>query len=315
MRSKRFSSELLKKFRPTLESLEERLPLAVSIAVKGDSMVILGDNAANMVDISDDGTGGISAKITGMRGSVTRNATGIKYITVNVYDGADIVNYKLTNTLTTDRVLEFLLGRGDDRATLDASTGVDEAALCIAIEGFDGVDNVGLTLGTLDDASVGGAFDLGRGNDTARIKFAGDLEGYSYACFNVDGADGNENISVDATNVNIAEQAGMSLYLEGENGLDTINVAYSGVLKGGIHMVAEGGQGNDTIAANFTIRATSFGKLLATVDGGRGDDNLTLNVFDNSGGGGQTTLQKLKAVIVRGGGKDTITKTPNVQVV
>jgi len=62
------------------------------------------------------------------------------------------------------------------------------------------------------------------------------------------------------------------------------------------------------------IDSGSTGSVKARVDGNKGDDNLTLNVIDNSGGAGASTLSALKALIDGGKGFDTCVHTSNVVV-
>jgi hypothetical protein len=86
-------------------------------------------------------------------------------------------------------------------------------------------------------------------------------------------------------------------------------------VKGKLDVVMRGGPGNDTFTGNFTADPGSTGSLTAKEYGGKGDDNLTLNVYDHSNPGGPSTLADLDALIDGGPGHNTCTHTDNVKVV
>lgn len=303
------------KFRPRFESLEDRLALSATISTIGPAMFIRGDAASNTVDIADDGAGGIMASITSPDGTVSANVTGIKSITVEARGGADALNYKLTNALTTNRALQFNLGYGADRARLDLSAGITAANLLVHVAGSDGEDDVGALVGDLNNANLLMRMHLGEGADTARIRLTGNLLGNSNAGIAVDGNQGADRLGVDATGVNIGANAVLGVYLDGDRGEDSLGFAFEGGVRGKLLADLKGGEASDTIVANLTIKPGSTGRVGALVQGGEGDDNLTLNVFDNSGGeAGGSLLAALRAWIITGPGNDIVTHTDNVHV-
>src|SRR5262249_5813827 len=121
---------------------------------------------------------------------------------------------------------------------------------------------------------------------------------------------GDDTFKVNATSVDIASDAALSIGLFGGRGKDSIDVEYKGQVKGKLAVTTLGGPGDDQIGQNLTINAGSTGNVNALVDGGEGTNKLTLNVNDNSGG----TLASLKAVIFAEP-QDTVVHTPNVKVV
>ena len=68
------------------------------------------------------------------------------------------------------------------------------------------------------------------------------------------------------------------------------------------------------LSAFFRRYTGSTGYLTAAVLGGLGNDDLTLTVNDDSGGGGPSTLEYALAVLDGGPGTDTCVATPDVQV-
>src|SRR5690242_11287929 len=63
-------------FVPRLEALEDRCCPSVSATVTGTTLSIVGDNLANVVTITDDGQGHVSATITSPKTGDTQNASG-----------------------------------------------------------------------------------------------------------------------------------------------------------------------------------------------------------------------------------------------
>src|SRR3954466_16053812 len=94
------------RFTPRVEQMEERRVPAASINVIGNSLVIIGDNSANAIDIQDNGAGSVSATIDGKSAS----GTDIRKIVVIGRGGNDTLNYTLTGALTRTQVLAADLG-------------------------------------------------------------------------------------------------------------------------------------------------------------------------------------------------------------
>src|SRR5215470_4151014 len=101
-------------FRPQLEALESRdCPSAAVVTYIPHTLLILGDSGDNTVKISDNGAGTVTASVD-LGTAVTKS--GINYILVFTKGGNDTVNYNLTGTLTTPRLLSVDLGSLADTA-------------------------------------------------------------------------------------------------------------------------------------------------------------------------------------------------------
>ena len=74
-------------------------------------------------------------------------------------------------------------------------------------------------------------------------------------------------------------------------------------------MLLGGGAGNDTIQAVLSFDPRSDGRVYARIFGGRGSDELTLDVY------GADNLDLLLAVIEGGADFDTAHHTPNERTV
>jgi hypothetical protein len=154
--------------------------------------------------------------------------------------------------------------------------------------------------------------DLGGGDDTANLNASAGVNG-SYLLASVYGGAGADAItgSIGA----IAAGAAAALALDGGLGNDTVTATSDGLLNGALAVAVSGGQDNDTVSAVLTVAAGSTGSLAAAALGGLGNDKLTLNVNDNSGAGGESTLAYRLAVLDGGAGTDTCTATANVVLV
>jgi hypothetical protein len=246
MNDTRFGPRPSNRYLPRLEVLEGRSCPAVNIAVLGGTMLILGDNAANTVGITDFGDGNVDASITSPTNTATRSAANINSIVVLARDGGDAVHYRLANALTTGRALLVDLGRGSDSANLDLSAGVDAAALLATVLGGDDADNLQARIGGIAAgayAAVG--LEGGRGGDTIDASSDGLLNG-GLAVALAGGAD-NDTVSA---NLNI--------------GAGSTGALVAAVL---------GGAGNDALTLNVNDDLADLSFLAAALDGGTGTDS------------------------------------------
>jgi hypothetical protein len=306
-------------FVPRLECLEERCT-PTTLAVHGSTLLVLGDNNANTIAITDDGHGNVSATLDG--NSVS--GTGIKHVVVNTRGGDDTVTYTLTGQLTQNEKLQFQLGKGTDKLTLDFSKGLANSHLAVDVNGH-GTDTVTSTFGDFNNSNLYYRANLGKGDDSVVTTLAGNILGTSQVRFNVNTGKGDDTVQFNAqgatnpngppSGVKIDSGAALDINVNGGKGADTITVNYEGVDNGKLGLNLRGGPGADTITANVTADAGSTGSIRAVERGGPGDDNLTLNVTDNSGSGGTSTLGSLFALIDGGPGHNTLTHTANVKVV
>src|SRR3954454_21923174 len=102
---------------PRLESLDHRLLLSVTIQANGPQIQLSGDNAADVVSITDNGQGRVSVTADG------RNSTfrGSSEIDVQTGGGNDSVAYQLTGSITSQSKVKIDLGDGDDTTNISAN--------------------------------------------------------------------------------------------------------------------------------------------------------------------------------------------------
>src|SRR5262249_59785981 len=91
-----------------VEALERRDCAVVSAGVFGHTLFVRGDANANVITITDDGKGAVSAKIDG----VSASGTGITHIMVEAGAGNDSLTYTLGGPLAGEERLLADLGSG-----------------------------------------------------------------------------------------------------------------------------------------------------------------------------------------------------------
>ena len=219
-----------------------------AIFVFGGIMTIIGTSGADVVEVTDDGAGNVTATLNG----TTRTASGIRAVAAATFGGDDSITYTLTGEQS---------GR---RAVL---------------------------------------VDAGSGNDTVTLE-AGDVAGqFAFAAY---GGGGDDTLS--ATVGGVAEDAVAAVALDGGWGDDDITGTAAGEIDGYLAVALSGGIGADAITGEIDVAADSTGTVAALVDGGPGDDDLTLNVT----GDGLDGLARLIAIMNGGRGTDTGVATDNV---
>ncbi|MBI2826143.1 MAG: hypothetical protein HYX69_15800 [Planctomycetia bacterium] len=291
MQSRNYTSRgLLRGYRPRVEALEPRLCLSVTVTTVaingGNELKIVGDAAADTVNITDQGNGQVA--VTDSGGGALGSADNVKLIKVDMGDGQDVVNYTLAAPLTNSEAINIKLGSGaGDTANLDLSQGVNGANLYVGVQGTSGDDTIAASIGNVSAGAHVGVYFNGR--------------------------DGNDNLSLTATG-NIDADSSLRTALFGAKGEDSINTSFTGQILGRLSVASDGGRDNDTLVTEITADAGSTGRLKAFSHGGPGTDNVTLNVTDNSGAGSASTLAKLHAVIFDPRAIDTLVHTDNVKV-
>src|SRR5262245_2049274 len=117
-------------FKPSLETLEDRRLLAVSITVEGSTLLIKGNNNANTVTITDNGSGtaGNFAGST-IDGKTTTDLAGtvITHVVVKLKDGSDTVTYSLTGDVSGTRDCTVNFGGGKDTFTFTEANDIDSS--------------------------------------------------------------------------------------------------------------------------------------------------------------------------------------------
>ncbi len=100
---------------PSFETLETRFCPTVSVVASGHTLLIQGDDSANRVSITDNGSGQVTAEISSPTDQTSLTADGIDTIQVNAGNGDDTVDYSLRGNLVQNLNLVVRLGAGNDR--------------------------------------------------------------------------------------------------------------------------------------------------------------------------------------------------------
>jgi hypothetical protein len=212
-------------------------------------MTILGTSGADVVEVTDDGAGNVTATLNG----TTRTASGVRAVAALTFGGDDSITYTLSGEQSGRRAV---------------------------------------------------VVDAGSGNDTVTLE-AGDVAGqFAFAAY---GGGGNDALS--ATLGGVAEGAAAAIALDGGWGDDAITGSAAGEIDGYLAVALSGGYGVDAIAGEIEVAADSTGTVAAPVNGGPGEDDLTLNVTGDELDG----LARLIAIMNGGRGTDTGVATDNVR--
>lgn len=268
---------------PTLENLEVRCcPAHAGIHLGGGTLVISGDDKANTILVTGDGTGAVTVTLdTG----TPQTFTGVKHLDIHS-------------------------GKGNDSVTLTYATGVTQPHLNVDLHTEDGDDVVNATFGAITNSHLDFNAHLGKGNDAFNLGMNGAVTGKSDAHFTADGEKGDESFTVNATGADVASTAKLSFDLNGHEGTQTTTVNYAGKVNGELRLETHADKGADTVAANLSLATGSTGRVKAHVHGGKDNDNLTLNVNLST----PTDTVAVDALLDGGKGFDTCHATSNVVV-
>ena len=115
---RRFASQhtrhSLVRFVPRLEALEDRSCPSCTTNLVGSTLTILGDQAANIIEITDDGAGTIKVVCDG---GAEASYTGVQNIVVRAGASGDTVDYTLTGDKSDQLNLDVAMQQGADQFT------------------------------------------------------------------------------------------------------------------------------------------------------------------------------------------------------
>lgn len=167
---------------PLVENLEGRRLFAVAIALAApDMLTFVGNNAADTINIQDNGAGTIQGSATNGAGVVTPFGPffNIRRVVVQSGGNDDNVSYQFTGDLlggaSAKRRISVDLGQGEDVFRLDASADVDlgkHARLDVNVHGGvdDGRDDLGVNYRGEMDGGWRLTMNGGDGNDRVRAE-------------------------------------------------------------------------------------------------------------------------------------------------
>lgn len=254
-----------RRFVPRLERLDERALPSVSVVEADGVLNIRGDQFANDIVITDNGTttaGAITVQIDGQTFSSEGAITTIK---VRSGSGGDSVEYDLTADLAGARTLVANLGNGDDTFLASLRTNInDTSSLTIRACGGNGKDNlsldaVGANVGAGGSLAV--TFNGGNGIDVLNLDFSGVLMGT--ASFTAKGGNGKDEVTGNLT-------------IEPTTLTETGEPAPS---TGSLTVDFWGGNGKDAMTLDVT-GADSLTTLDVAVHGGNGKDTFDVSNAD-----------------------------------
>jgi hypothetical protein len=188
-------------------------------------------------------------------------------------------------------------GLGNDDLEGDFSGMAVNGPVFVTAAGGDGDDRIGVRVDQpiyFHTGSLSIAVDGGRGNDAIDVASTnpeGDLDGSDRAYTNilVTGGDGDDQIHVRTGGFDQPPDPNLRLEwwirVSGDAGNDRIDVETSNVLASGdgayngtFHLWIDGGDGQDAISADLAFADGSGGTVDVQLSGGRGDDQLFLQV-------------------------------------
>ena len=288
---------------PVIEGLEERRLLSAvpsqarvsEINVNGGiELRVTGTNRADVVTISDNGTGqpgNIQVTVNG-QAYISRFADSSIYVMSN--GGNDHVTYNLTGNLISARTVIAMLGTGNDQFTANLNYDLQTSKF-------------------LDLEANGEA-----GNDTLKVNQTGMVTAGSDFIY-LNGGAGDDQISYNFVG-DIAAGAVVGPALLGGAGNDQISLNYSGNVLGQIlyNDTIDGGSGSDKLTANLHLGVYSTGKVgtsptsPAIVNGSDGNDSIQYVVTVDPAATTTQSLAQVFASAQGGPGTDTVLRSSNV---
>ncbi len=227
------------RFVPRLEQLHERALPSVSVVETGSTLVVRGDQFANDIVITDDGTSNAGNVVVQIDGQTYTSQGAITTIRIAAGSGSDSVEYNLSADLLGSRTVNAYLGNGDDTFLSTVHSNLnDPASLLIRAWGGNGEDSLSLD-GIGANVGAGGklavVFAGGNGKDSIDEEFSGVLMGD--ASFKAYGGNGKDvvvgNLNADLTsNSETGETApstgSLTARFCGGNGVDAMTLNVTG---------------------------------------------------------------------------------------
>ncbi|HEX3148909.1 MAG TPA: hypothetical protein VHR66_12580 [Gemmataceae bacterium] len=249
-----------------LESLNERTVPSVTVVQNGGILTVKGDQFANNVQITDDGTAsGLTVTVDGMVYPVTGPVDSVH---VRAGSGKDSVSYSLTGDYVgIARTINVALGNGDDTFTADLSHGIDAtSSLTLLVDGGNGKDALSVTgPATGSTAVLAGALTIdlkgNNGMDTLSFAYAAEVDGS--LTITARGGNGKDTITGDV-NVAAGSTGAVTIHEFGGNGKDVLGLSVAGDGLAGLSALLDatidGGHGQDTVTATDNVTILNPGK-------------------------------------------------------
>jgi hypothetical protein len=299
---RRSSTRHAPRFLPQVEALESRwCPSAAGIVQTGSALVIQGDGANDIITVSDNGQGGVTASITLAKRTQTLSAAGIRSIQINAANGNDTIGYALTGALSQPtESLTLSLGKGRSQVALDYSAGLTNTALAVGIRGRAGGSELTTQFGALTNSRLNLSEFLGLAGGTAHVNFGGPVTG-SLVVVNVTGGPANDQVFARVGNVS---NSNIQFFGHLGKGANTFDLEAAGNLQNAVvHFDIATGSGGSTIAFDAQgVNLDTTSRLNVDSFTGSGNDSATLNYSGQMDG-------ELWAHLLGGPGNDTTDAT------
>ena len=253
------------RYTPRLECLNERALPSVTITENDGTLLIVGDQQENNIEITDNGTGDVGAVKVAVEGVESYVSTElVTNIRVLTRAGADSVDYSLTGDLVSDRTVYVFTGNQHD--SFDANLNgwdIDGADLSITANGGNGHDSLSFH-GNGTDVGAGASLSVkllgGNGMDTLLVDFTGVLIGdatlKAYGGNGKDSITGNVALPAPEASVTEASTGTLTARFCGGNGVDDMTVSVLGVDDlSGFDVLVHGGHGKDNFVTTGVTAA------------------------------------------------------------
>jgi hypothetical protein len=327
----------------TIDTLEPRRLLSgnVSVSYDGTTLLVVGDNAANEILITDSAAGYLvnglsSTHVNGGASFAVDTGGNFADITVRTGNGDDLVQLGVAPPAAptlTGQAIRVDTGNGND--TVDLAATIANVSLSVTTgNGNDTVQSPFYRVGPLDFFTLIGDFsiDTGNGDDLVQLPATTDLDFFSYVAGNliINTGNGNDAIATEGAEVGGAIQIdsgngadSLSLinsYFDGMalttgSGDDTLlivggfNVAISfdsdALNSGAFDVLIDTGDGNDVVDTHAISFGGFFGENLplTTFRLGNGNDTLRIDAGESAS---QSTIIFNALIVDAGNGNDTI---------
>jgi hypothetical protein len=234
------------------EPLNDRIVPAVTFAELNGTLTVTGDQRANDIEITDDGT--VSGLTVTAGDTVYHPVQQITQVVVDAKGGKDTVSYDLTGDYVgTMRTVQVFLGNGADTFTADLGHNIDAASIfALRVVGGNGQDSITVTGSGSVAGSLNVSLEGGNGKDTLSFDFNGDVTGTLRAT--ADGGNGSDTVSY---NVTAPDTSTGSVFVQvlGGNGRDHLGVSVVGAGLA-VDATIDGGHGRDSFDPSITDNVT-----------------------------------------------------------
>jgi hypothetical protein len=307
-----------------VEGLESRWCPSTVKVVGGHILQVHGDAGNNNVQIvQNDQANTLTVTADGQVS--TFSSSQIDKIDVDLKDGNDYFWYGLATgkDFVYSKQAKIKLGKGNDEAWLEfRGGGIGGSAwlygnLDITVDAGKGDDNLIAHF----NGKHGGALNvhalMGDGNDKAFVNLWGDVSGGAKVLFDLQGGKGDDQMSTWDTfdnrayqysNIDILGDSAATIKMDGGQGNDKLGALYSGRVYGKLTLQENGGKGDDEVSAEVFLQAGSTGAFDGKLQGDKGNDKLDFQLHNLAG----NTVSILSALLDGGKGTDACTATANV---